>query len=774
MMTNDEKLLDIMRDFKQFAPRFLTIRSKSGSKSLFTLNRAQLYAHTRLEDQLIATHKVRALLLKGRQQGMCFSPEMKVLTADFKWKKIEEIQIGDKLVACDEFSVGKTKSGKKSTRKFRTAIVEEKKEFYKKTYEILFDNGAILKVTPDHRMLCKKRGSTDQEWRHVYDLKINDEVRCVIRPPNYDCETYEDGWIAGIIDGEGSCRRNGAKRLSIHQVNGPILNKIKDYFIKINMPYKEVIDNRQSGNSSKLGNKPVHRIDIHRMPYLMELFARCRPIRFTNEEWHIGQELPGKSAQEGVKSWAKVISIKPLEDQRVIDIQTSEKTFICEGLVSHNSTLIQARFFHKIITRKGKKAFILTHESEATKNLFGMTKRYYDNLPDGLAPVADSSSVKELHFRSFDSGYSVGTAGNKGVGRSQTIQLFHGSEVAFWPHAEDHAKGILQTVSNEAGTEIILESTANGIGNYFHSMWMSAIKGQSEYQAIFVPWFWQDEYRDFTPGFILSEEEDELLELYQNNGLTIAHLAWRRLKINEFSQDFEEGNLQFKQEYPFTAEEAFLNPIDEPFIHSRHVVRARKNNVEPSAGLILGVDPARKDKDRTAIIRRNGRKAHKLETLRNHNTMEVAGYVKRIIDTEKPIKVYVDCIGIGAGVVDRLREMGYDMVEGIEVSRSANQKKRFLNLRAELFSELKDWLIQDMPVELPDSEDLQSDLCCFGSKYTSNGLLKIESKDDLKARGLPSPDTADALMLTFAGGFYESANAHIETIRDSHKHGMFT
>src|SRR5262249_59464457 len=94
-----------------------------------------------------------------------------------------------------------------------------------------------------------------------------------------------------------------------------------------------------------------------------------------------------------------------------------------------------------------------------------------------------------------DSGYKVGTAGTKAVGRSSTIQLFHGSEVAFWPFADTHAAGVMQAVPNEKDTEIILESTANGIGNFFHQTWRNAEAGKNDYIAIFVPWYWSEEYR---------------------------------------------------------------------------------------------------------------------------------------------------------------------------------------------------------------------------------------------------------------------------------------
>jgi hypothetical protein len=167
---------------------------------------------------------------------------------------------------------------------------------------------------------------------------------------------------------------------------------------------------------------------------------------------------------------------------------------------------------------------------------------------------------------------------------------------------------------------------------------------------------------------------------------------------------------------------------------------------------IIGVDVAISDRDRTAIIRRKGRVAYNLERFGNHNTMEIVGRIKRIIMEENPKRVYVDCIGIGAGVVDRLREMGFDCVEGVNVARSANDKERFRNLRAELWSDMRDWFYGEMPVQIPDQDELHGELCSLGFKENSSGQLQIESKDELRSRGMPSPDGADALSLTFYGG----------------------
>lgn len=452
------------------------------------------------------------------------------------------------------------------------------------------------------------------------------------------------------------------------------------------------------------------------------------------------------------------------------------RALVLKGRQQGCSTYVQGRDLHIVGTKKGKKAFILTHEAEATKNLFEMTKRFYDGIPEGLLPKPDTSSAKQLNFNSINSGYAVGTAGNKSVGRSQTIQIFHGSEVAYWPNAEEHAKGILQAVPSEQGTEIILESTANGIGNYFYNMWVAATTGQSEFQAIFIPWYWQREYtsslREHETA-TLTDQEEQYMELYGQNGLTLNHLYWRRQKLYEFGKDHDTSVELFNVEYPMSALDAFRNPVADRFIKAHLVNRARKNEVQTESPLVIGVDPAISDHDRTAIIRRQGRRAFKLETHFNLNTMELVGTIRRIIDIERPAKVCIDCIGIGAGIVDRLLEIGHECVEGVNVARSANDKDKFRNLRAELWHDMRDWLSQEMPVEIPDSDELQGDLTGLGYKYDSSGRLLIESKDDLRKRGMKSPDTADSLAMTFYVGDYLSGGGYRPTYLPEEAAGMF-
>lgn len=437
------------------------------------------------------------------------------------------------------------------------------------------------------------------------------------------------------------------------------------------------------------------------------------------------------------------------------------RALILKGRQQGISTLIQARFFHKIITKRGKKAFILTHLSDATRAIFEMTKRYSEHIDDALFPRPDKKNDNTLMYNGLGSGYRVGTAGSAEIGRSMTNQYLHLSEYGFYKDASRISLGLLQTVAEMADTEIIKESTANGIDNDFYLDWMEAKNGKTRYQAIFVPWYWQDEYCIEDVAFHPNDEEREWLEKFSSNGLKSGHLNWRRIKLQDFKGDYEQKCRKFRQEYPFTDDEAFLSSITDTFIQVEHVQKARKTIIDSTSELVIGVDPARMGDDRIAIIRRKGRKAYKLETHYNIDTMELAGIIKRIIEKEKPRKVYIDCIGIGAGVVDRLHELGYtDIVVGVNVARKAEEPKRYKNVRSELWDRTRDWLIQDMPVEIPDSDELQTDLTGFGYKYDSSDKLVIESKEDMKKRGMLSPDCGESLMLTFYEGEYVSDGSY--------------
>jgi hypothetical protein len=423
------------------------------------------------------------------------------------------------------------------------------------------------------------------------------------------------------------------------------------------------------------------------------------------------------------------------------------RALVLKGRQQGISTYIGGRFFHQVTHRRGCQAFILTHALDATSNLFKMARRYYEHCPQFVKPNITMSNVKELVFGGLDSGYKVGTAENKSVGRSATIQLFHGSECAFWNNASDHASGIMQAIPEATGTEIILESTANGVGNYFHQMWQNAEAGLSDYQAIFVPWFWQDEYMsEVSEDFHPSSEEIDLKDQY---GLTDEQLQWRRMKILNLSITGVDGLKVFKQEYPMNAAEAFQMTGEDAFIEPELVMRARKTkDVEKYGPLIIGCDPARFGDDRTSIIRRRGRVAYNLESYSKKDNMEVVGILYKIIKNENPAKIIID-IGGGSGIIDRLNEMGFEkIICSANFGINALDDVLYANKRAEMWALMKLWL-QEQPCQIPDLDSLQADICNTKYKFRSNSQLLMQSKDEMKKAGIRSPDEADALALTF-------------------------
>lgn len=443
------------------------------------------------------------------------------------------------------------------------------------------------------------------------------------------------------------------------------------------------------------------------------------------------------------------------------------RAIILKGRQQGCSTYVEGRFYWRVTHSRGVRAFILTHEEDASNNLFELANRYHENCPKLVKPSTSAANAKELHFDKLDSGYKVGTAGNKAVGRSSTVQFFHGSECGFWPNAQQHAAGIIQAIPDDHGTEVFLESTANGIGNYFHEQWQAAEAGISEYIAIFVPWYWQDEYRKpVVAGFTLDAEEQLYRDAYK---LDLEQMAWRRAKIVELKD-----TTLFKQEYPATAAEAFQVSGQDPYIRPELVMVARKEVIEDQYGeKILGVDPARFGDDRTSLCMRQGRKVHWIKSYTKKDTMEVAGLVRMAIKEAGVKQCAVDVGGLGAGVYDRLIELvSPNECEIVQVnsSNSPIDSKKYTNKRAEMWGEIRVWL-EKQPASIPDSDELMADLTQIRYSYDSNNALKMERKEDMKKRGFRSPDMADALGLTFAqpiiAGYEDEYEKHDQTGRSS-------
>lgn len=429
----------------------------------------------------------------------------------------------------------------------------------------------------------------------------------------------------------------------------------------------------------------------------------------------------------------------------------------CKGRQQGISTYVEGRAYWKASQTKAYNAVVMTHENSATNNLFDMFKRYHENVPDMLKPTLGKNNAKSLEMIRLDSVVKVFTAKASGTGRSQTASFFHASEAAFWPNAYEHSTGIMQGISSEAGSEVFIESTAYGNTGYFADMWEQADYAWEEpkphgngYIRCFIPWYWEKTYRKSVPkNFERTPEEEEYADLH---GLDDEQLQWRRLKIGEAAGD----TARFMRDYPATPEEAFNSSLDNVLIQPNHVLRARKNYREmlssflnPSMPAIIGCDVAREGDDATCIVVRQGRVILHYEQLYKAKGSEVA---KRIIDLSSHFRVmrtFVDNTGgFGGSVLDFLTDIyGYDQCVGVHFSEKAHDSKQYKNIRAEMWHKLAKW-IED-GAAIPDSSEMQKDLCAPTYKHM-NDLLLLESKADMKKRGIKSPDIGDAMALTFA------------------------
>jgi hypothetical protein len=478
-----EKLLDP----KFYLESFTKIKGKTPGLMPFVLNEAQKDLFN-----AISTHS-RVIILKARQIGFCQHPDTKVLTSNLEWVTLDEIKIGQEIVAVDENIAG----GKGSSRKMKTAIVENKFDVYEDAIKLTMDNGEILIATPGHRFLSKDTHLCSQVWKQTKDLKIGNDIRCITKP--WTDGKFYDGKFGGIIDGEGSLSkpsRTGAS-LAISQVDGKVWDFIKRYADQNEIGYRLELDRRSPGISSKFGSKEVNKLVISRMSDIFKTIGKTRPVRFLGRKfWE------GKAMSCFCKT--KIIAIEHLGKMRMIDLQTSAKTYIANGFVSHNSTAAVGYLYHRTITTPGTNTALIGYNSDLTAELLDKVKTFYRTTPESIRPQIQYNSKYEISFPAIDSKILV-LPSSENVGRGYTLHNVLATELAFWEKSEEKMLAIENAVP--ADGKIIIESTPNGMGNTYHRMWMS----DNSYAKQKYGWWW---------GY--TEEEIEIIRRRINNPMRFA------------------------------------------------------------------------------------------------------------------------------------------------------------------------------------------------------------------------------------------------------------
>jgi hypothetical protein len=431
------------------------------------------------------------------------------------------------------------------------------------------------------------------------------------------------------------------------------------------------------------------------------------------------------------------------------------------------STYVGARFFHRTTLWRGHKSFILTHEDSATQTLFDMVRRMQENMPADYRHALAATNENELDFARIESGYRVGTAKNvAGLGRGKTLQLFHGSEAAFWAQAQKHWSGVLQAISLVPGTEAIMESTSNGPFGAFYDQWVLAEKGLSDFIPIFLPWMIDaDNAREVTVDFEPSAAEEKYQELHK---LTDEQLCWAHYKNIELGGNPGEIGSEFKREFPSTAAEAFEAGSANSLISDQYILAARRHKAGNQRMLprVLGVDVARSNKDErddkgkllvrdaTRLVDRQGRRGGMIdeEYYTDDATVIAAAVSRHLRDNPDIRKAFIDASeGMGAAVVSIVRGNGFEArVAGVNFGAEAQEPELYKNRRCEIWGRMRDWFKDPGGAQIPDSDVAQRHLTAPRYKHDPNSRLELEPKPKIKGRVGFSPDWADAFALTFA------------------------
>ena len=263
------------------------------------------------------------------------------------------------------------------------------------------------------------------------------------------------------------------------------------------------------------------------------------------------------------------------------------------------------------------------------------------------------------------------------------------------------------------------------------AMWIGTPKGQNPFYETFLLAQRQeaDKNEDWFSCLYRADETDIIPEAeLEQLRTTLSESVYRQEMLCDWS----------------AAADNVLIPIDLVSVSAKRDVLARD---VAGAVKILGVDCARFGDDRSAMILREGIYAHPPVIYKQIDLMTLVGHIVDQIENHDPDATFVDEGGLGAGVVDRLKQLGYKVI-GVNFGAKAKNDTRYVNKRAEMWDACREWL--EAGGVIPNDPALKSDLIAPTYSYDPSNRIKLESKDDMKKRGMPSPDIADALVLTWA------------------------
>ena len=371
--------------------------------------------------------------------------------------------------------------------------------------------------------------------------------------------------------------------------------------------------------------------------------------------------------------------------------------------------------------------------------LFAELKRWINELPDQLKVLLTVKSDRvELSAAPAEAFISARTS------RAETPEALAGVHSENVLLVVDEASGVPEKVfeaaagsmSGHAATTILLSNPTRSSGTFFES------------QTRLAATWWTRRWSCVESPLVSDEFVDEM-----------------RARYGEDSNAFR---IRVLGEFPMADDDTII-----PF-HLADSAIKRDIEITPDTKPVWGLDVARFGADKTALCKRDGNVVTEITSWQGLDLMQTVGRVmaeyEGLSPSMRPSEILVDSIGVGGGVVDRLRELGAP-VRGINVGEAPAMGNTYMNLRAELWFKVKGWL-EDRSCKLPDDDQLLAELTSIRYAFTPGGKMKAESKDDMRKRGLKSPDLADALCLTMASDAATALSGSMSTWKQAIKRNL--
>jgi len=418
----------------------------------------------------------------------------------------------------------------------------------------------------------------------------------------------------------------------------------------------------------------------------------------------------------------EVLGVEPLSYQaEFLDAIASgeRKISIRSGHGTGKSTAASwAMLWYFLMHYPNKVVVTAPTSSQLFDALFAELKRWINELPESLQNVLNVKSDRVEHMSAQSEMFiSARTS------RAETPEALAGVHSEHVMLVVDEASGVPEQVfeaaagsmSGHSATTIMLSNPTRSSGTFFES------------QTRMADSWWTRRWSCVDSPLVSDEFVQEMRERYgeESNAYRIRVLG----------------------EFPLADDDTII-----PYHLIENATHRDVQIDEESTTVVWGLDVARFGTDKTALCKRQGPVVSEIMAWQGLDLMQTVGRVvaeyEALPPSRQPKQILVDSIGVGSGVVDRLRELGLP-VRGVNVAEAPSMGDTYLNLRSELWFKTKAWL-EDRSCKLPKNEKLIAELSSIRYSFTSSGKMKAESKDEMRKRGLTSPDLADALCLTMA------------------------